>query len=75
MTDYIAEFSHTLSIILPIIGLLFYVIRFYIESRDKEVLKELRAFRAEYRTHTTEFKKLQEDVKQLQHERKKQKLN
>ena len=76
MTEWLHKFSEILTILVPIFGFLWLLVRIYIESRDKEVLSELRAFREEFRQQQTDIHNLKLVVNKIKKdERENQKQN
>ena len=77
MTEWLHRFSDFLTILVPIFGFVYLLVRIYIESKDKEVLQELRAFRAEFRQQQTDIHNLKLGLNKLKndHERKNQTTN
>ena len=62
MIIFLQNFGDFLQYFVPCAGLVFLLLRIYVLSRDTEVLRELRALRAE-------INEVKREVKKIKHER------
>lgn len=62
MSIFLQNFGNFLQFFVPCAGFVFLLLRIYILSRDTEVLRELRALRAE-------VKEVKKSIKKVEHER------